>query len=168
MEPDTTPLTIDTINQPQAQIPQQPNPTIQFNSQINPQLEKKKTSIKIQIIGLFLIIVSALSIFSFLLSLLMVFGDHNIKALPLVILTLVLGIYAFFTGSALRSLKKWAWYASLIQFILALIGNLIILIFNFELLLIPAILFEVFCLYSLISEKDMFLLPSHQAQFPTV
>jgi hypothetical protein len=118
---------------------------------------KVKPSIKIQIVGFLLIISSAIMIFSFLISMLMFFGDGAMNTFIPGIMALLFGIFGLKVGSGIRSLKKWAWYAGTIILGLALLGNVISLVVNFEVFLTLPIFLEVFSIYALISEKGAFL-----------
>jgi len=112
---------------------------------------------KTKIVGWMYIIGSAFFIFWGLISFLTIndtFGNPS-KSLIVGFLELGIGIYAFFLGSAVKSHKKWSYKAGLITFSLVGLGNLIPAFLGNFYTLIP-VLFNAFCIYALINEKNLF------------
>ncbi|MFC1726917.1 hypothetical protein ACFL0Y_00120 [Patescibacteria group bacterium] len=115
---------------------------------------------KSKIVGLLFIATGALMLGTFILSMLMFFGDGEDRALIGGVFSLILGIYSIVLGSAIRGRKKWAWYAGIITLSLALVGNVITLFVNFSSFLILPIVLEVVSIYAMYADKSQFLTES--------
>lgn len=117
---------------------------------------------KIQIIGWLYILVASIFFFSFLGNVLLLFtgGVIGFNQIWKGIGALLLGIYSFILGSAIKAYKKWAWYGGIITAGLALIGNLVsLLVFSFGgwMSLLISVIFNSFVIYGLFGEKQVFL-----------
>ncbi len=120
----------------------------------------KTKATKTNIIGFILIIMGALALaFALVPFVVSIVGGGLINITNrLVFLYLVVGIYSIIEGSAIRGRKKWAWYVGVITFGMGFISNLIAIFFSPSLQLVLVLLCGGFVLYSLVSEKEAFLI----------
>lgn len=110
---------------------------------------------------LLFIIVAPIFIFSFIVMVLfpLLFSGGQVDSLSQIwqgFIALILGIYSFFLGSAIRRHKKWSWYAGVVTITLTTIGNILSFIFSFSLFLIIPLLLDMFIIYAFLSEKSLF------------
>lgn len=120
---------------------------------------------KTNIVGFLFIIVAPIFIFSFIVMVLfpLLFSGGQVDSFNQIwqgFFALLLGIYSFILGSAVRKHKKWSWYAGIVTITLATIGNLLSFIFSFSLFLIVPLLFDIFSIYAFLSEKSLFFILS--------
>jgi hypothetical protein len=113
--------------------------------------------VKIKIVGWLYIMASPIFLLGGGLSLLTMGDTFANPAMSLLIGLggILLGIYSLFLGSAVKAHKTWSYKAGLITFSLVGAGNLIQALMG-NLVLLLAVLFNVFCVYALISEKQLF------------
>ena len=69
------------------------------------------------------------------------------------ILSIIAGVWA----CALVRHKKWSWYFGIVFISLLLIGNVVYVVNTFSVIYLIAILFNLFVLYALKSEKSLFI-----------
>ncbi len=120
---------------------------------------------KTKIIGWIYIVGSAVFIFLSLPGFLLFINRYTnyggsmtfevMRMFGLSIAALVVGIFSFFFGSALKAKKKWAWYVGMAVFTLLTLGSLFMLIMQGFGAIVPVI-FQMFFVYSLLDEKQLF------------
>ena len=118
---------------------------------------------KSNIVGLLYIVASAPFLLIFLVTFVypLVYQNGRIDSdmqIVFGVLSLILGTFSLFFGSALRKHKKWAWYIGIILIPLVTIGNTISLISYFNIVQILVLLVNVFSVYALISERKLFFI----------
>lgn len=121
---------------------------------------------KVRIVGWLLIVIGAVFIFSFLLSIISLFGEFNPSVLVPGILTLALGVYSLMLGSALSQHKKWSYYAGLGTFGFAAIGNVIFMFISFNFFYVLPIAIEAYTIWAIYSSKNAFLAAEAPPQQP--
>jgi hypothetical protein len=119
---------------------------------------------KTNIVGWIYIASSAVLLLSFIgLSLLPILLSGGVIDSSLVsqlgagVVALILGVLGILLGSGFRAHKRWSWYAGIGVVPLVLLGNLLALVSSFQAVLAVPIAINLFCIYALVTEKNLFL-----------
>lgn len=85
--------------------------------------------------------------------------QNGIQIMVLLLGEFVASLFGFIWSLALKRHKKWSWYFGIVYVPLILVGGLVSLFWGVTILSILSLLFNIFVLYALISEKKLFVEP---------